>query len=220
MKEKYRSASISHFKDGAAHLLALFLLGLAMVVWIVLVVLLLFLLYMVLNRLSISVDLSAEIIASAFAVLIALPLLLSAGLDMAEIGGFEATLSEVTFHVLFLKRTFRFSEIDDIQVETRYIVQHYRRHVSRFFAEKITISCGGKKRSFYARMDCNVDSIIREKSGQMMNEMYGSDRTAADPAQYLTAKNRVKSEGMLEERLKNSRFHKLKKFIEENQKYV
>lgn len=219
MKEKYRLAAISYFKDGASHLLTLFLLGLAIVIWIALVVLFLFLLYMVLKRLSISVDLSAEILAGAFMCLICLPLFISMVLGMSEEGGFEATLSEVTFHVLFLKWTFQFSEIDDIQVETRYIIEPGR-HSRHYFAEKITIFCGGKKRSFYGRMNCNVRSIINQVRSRMLNELCEPGQTSMTYSQRYKVERQLKQYDMKAEQLEHSRFLRLKKFIEENQKYL
>lgn len=85
-------------------------------------------------------------------------------LSEMKLGGFTATDEQVTFKVFFMKHSFLFSEIDDIQVETRYVIRRGRRHTRRYYVERITITYNGRNKHFCARMEGDESKFSLLKS--------------------------------------------------------
>ena len=135
--------------------------------------------------------------------------------DIFPTGRFAADLTQVTFKILFWERQFFFSEIEDVQVETKYIVRAGKRRTVRYFAEKITITAGGKTWSCCAKMDCNVEDYLRKMRAALRNEAekMGEQMTFG---QLIRMEQEIRKDDLLEERLEYSIFLPLKRFIEEN----
>ena len=217
MNETYRSVSRLHFLSGGARLLGTLLAGLGLMCpFLVLIII-----GVLLDEAAVTVNEWLIAVISGVIVIVTLAAVLFTAFGLKC--SFTATVSEVTFRVSFLKRTFRYSEIDDIQVETRYIVSQRGKvrsihRTGRYLAEKITIVCGGRKSSFCARIDYDVDHHLRERRGELLEESCSPNQTAPTYRQRLAVEKQIRNEDLAAERIEHSRFYKLKEFIEEYQK--
>lgn len=228
MNEKYRLSSRDDFNGLGRHILTTVLAAIILFAAIV-------------GLAMLSIETGLDLTAVSYIIIITVVVWAIAG--SFRWGEFIAEDDRVTFKVFLKKRTFLYSDIDDIGVETKLVVRHHKRRTERFFAEMITITSHGKKSRFYARMDFNVrfeyERLRTERTREILqngggdvpyDKLYGVPKvlkenmseeqlqgiTALSMRQRLNIQKEISQDDMHEQQLEHSRFLRLKRFIEEN----